>query len=75
MLSNTYKSIDEILIDPNFKAVAKNLGIFTLKDLMEIDIRDLKAKSGFTYSWYADLLEILKKENLMDEFQSKLYRP
>ncbi len=58
---------------PEFKAQAARMGINCLKDVLEQDARQLKAHPAFSYLWYADLLDLLKKENLLDAFQDKLF--
>jgi len=68
------KSIDEIKIDEKFKIQAKKLGINFLKDVINLNLAELKADPNFTYIWYTDLLQILKSEGLLDFFQEKLYK-
>ena len=48
------------------------LGLATLADIMAADFRLLKKKRDFSYMWYADLLNMLKQRELLDEFQQKL---
>jgi hypothetical protein len=55
-----------------FKSQAARMGIGCLKDVLDQDVRQLKAHPLFTYLWYTELLNVLKREGLLDEFQDKL---
>jgi hypothetical protein len=52
---------------------ARRLGLETVADILEADIGQLKKRKGFSYLWYADLLNLLKKEHLFDVFQARLF--
>lgn len=67
------KTIQELNTDSIFKSQAEKMGLITLKDVMDVDLNALKLHIDFTMMWYADLLIILKEENLLDDFQNKLY--
>lgn len=66
------QAIAEFGVSPDFLARAKMLGLETIGDIMEADLLRLKKQKEFSYLWYADLLNLLKKIDLLDEFQSRL---
>lgn len=65
------KRIADLDVTDDFKMRAASMGINCLQDVLDQDARQLKAHPQFTYLWYTDLLNILKRENLLDEFQEK----
>ena len=67
-----HQPLSELSVSRSFVNQAKRLGLETLADIMEADIAQLKKKAAFTYLWYADLLNLLKRLHLFDEFQDKL---
>jgi hypothetical protein len=50
---------------------AEKLGLFDLGDLMNVNLVKLKAHRDFTYTWYAEMLAMLKGIGLLREFQKK----
>jgi len=47
------------------------MGLETLGDIMDMKLPDLRKKKGFTYIWYATMLEILEKQGLLEEFERR----
>lgn len=54
-----------------FAEQASKLGLTNLGDLMSVNLAKLKAHRDFTYTWYADMLGMLKVEGLLHEFQKR----
>ncbi|MGF7079744.1 hypothetical protein [Mucilaginibacter sp. UYCu711] len=50
---------------------SERLGIGTLEDVMSLNLNQLKRQKEFTYLWYHDLLNLLKKHDLLLLFQEK----
>lgn len=50
---------------------AEKLGLSNLGDLMAVNLAQLKAHREFTYSWYAEMLTMLKGHGLLHEFQKR----
>ncbi|GEM68067.1 hypothetical protein SMI01S_16730 [Sphingobacterium mizutaii NBRC 14946 = DSM 11724] len=50
---------------------ANSMGLQTLGDIMDIKLPDLRKNKEFTYLWYADLLTMLEKHGLLEEFQRR----
>ena len=65
------KSLKALNIDSSFVMQAKNMGLLTLHDIMNIKLIDLRKKKGFNYIWYSVLLEILEKHGLLEEFEKR----
>ena len=70
--NQTQKRIAVLDVSDNFKARAASMGLNCLQDVLDQDVRLIKAHPQFTYLWYTDLLNILEQEDLLDEFQDKL---
>jgi hypothetical protein len=65
-------AISELPVTPDFIRRAKMLGLETLSDILDADFPLLKRKRDFSYLWYADLLNLLKELDLLDQFQDGL---
>ncbi|UOE52567.1 hypothetical protein MTO98_15935 [Mucilaginibacter sp. SMC90] len=50
---------------------AEKLGLSDLNDLMTVNLAKLKSHRDFTYSWYAEMLNMLKGQGLLKEFQKR----
>lgn len=61
----------ELNLDMLFVEQARRLGLATLGDILDSKLEALSKKKDFTYTWYADLLELLKGHGLLDEFQKR----
>lgn len=48
---------------------AERLGLFNLGDLMEVNLAKLKKHKEFSFTWYADMLDLLKEQGLLRQFQ------
>jgi hypothetical protein len=46
----------------DFVEQAKKLGLINLGDLMAVNLTRLKDHRDFNYSWYAEMLEMLKAQ-------------
>lgn len=57
--------------EQDFLRRSHQLSIHTLNDIMQADLENLKQHKDFSYTWYADILTILKSQNLLNEFQKK----
>lgn len=70
-MSSSDLSLTALNIDSDFVKQAKSMGLETLGDIMNMKLPDLRKKKGFTYIWYATMLEILEKQGLLDEFERR----
>lgn len=61
----------KLQFDINFIRRAKRLGLETLEDVMTMSLSNLRTHSDFSYIWYATLLEVLEKHQLLEEFQRR----
>jgi len=64
-------SLTKLQTDAEFIQRAKRLGLETLGDVMRVKLPDLRKKKDFSYMWYADLLALLEKRGLLEEFQRR----
>jgi hypothetical protein len=55
----------------DFNERAEKLGLFNLGDLMSVNLAKLKAHREFNYTWYAEMLSMLKSQGLLQEFQKR----
>lgn len=58
-------------MDTLFVEQSRRLGLVTLGDVLDSRLETLSKKKDFTYTWYADLLALLKEQGLLDEFQQR----
>lgn len=70
-MSSSDLSLTALNIDSDFVKQAKSMGLETLGDIMDMKLPDLRKNKGFTYIWYATMLEILEKQGLLDEFERR----
>ncbi|MBL1410072.1 hypothetical protein [Sphingobacterium faecale] len=70
-MTSTDIFLTQIQSDVEFIQRAKRMGLETLGDIMNVKLTDLRNKKEFTYLWYADLLNMLDKHGLLEEFQEK----
>lgn len=61
----------ELNIDAHFVERSCRLGLVSLRDVLNSRLETLSKKKDFTYSWYAQLLDVLKEHGLLDEFQQR----
>ena len=70
---NSSKKLTDLKVSAEFIAQAEKLDLYTLDDVLHMDLRRLQAQEDFDYVWYAELLQILKDEDLLREFQDRLF--
>jgi len=70
---NTSKKLTDFTVSADFIAQAEKLDLYTLHDVLHMDLRRMQAQEDFDYVWYAELLQILKDEDLLREFQDRLF--
>ncbi|MBB1644546.1 MULTISPECIES: hypothetical protein [Sphingobacterium] len=70
-MTSTDIFLTQIQSDVEFIQRAKRMGLETLGDIMDIKLPDLRKKKDFTYLWYADLLAMLDKRGLLEEFERR----
>lgn len=61
----------ELNIDALFVEQCRLLGLDTLNDVLDSKLESLSKKKDFTYTWYAELLGLLKEHGVLDEFQQR----
>ncbi len=64
-------SLAKLKTDSEFLMRAKRMGLETLADIMETKLPELRKKQDFSYVWYASLLELLKEQGLLEEFERR----
>lgn len=64
-------SLTALPIDTDFILRANRMGLETLNDIMTVKLPDLRKKKEFTYLWYADMLAMLDKHGLLEEFERR----
>ena len=70
---NSSKKLADLKVSKEFIVQAEKLDLFTLHDVLYMDLRRLQSQEDFDYVWYAELLQILKDEDLLREFQDRLF--
>ena len=70
---NSSKKLTDLKVSAEFIAQAEKLDLYTLHDVLHMDLRRMQAQEDFDYVWYAELLQILKNEDLLREFQDRLF--
>lgn len=68
------KLLTNLHASKEFKSRAAKMGLRSLQDVLDQDLRLLKKHPFFSYVWYTDLLNILNNEGLLDDFQKRLSR-
>lgn len=71
MTSPKIVDLNSLHIEQEFIVQAKKLGLNTIDDIMNIKLPQLRKKKDFNYIWYSDLLRILEKNGLLDEFEKR----
>lgn len=64
-------SLTKLRTDADFLMRSKRMGLETLADIMETKLPTLRKKKDFSYIWYASLLELLKEQGLLEEFERR----
>ncbi|MFD2964358.1 MULTISPECIES: hypothetical protein [Olivibacter] len=70
-MTSTNIPLTELNLDALFVEQSRRLGLVTLADVINSKIETLSKKKDFTYTWYADLLTLLKEQGLLSEFQQR----
>lgn len=60
---------DKLAMDVQFVKQAEGMGLYNLEDVLKINLEKLKQHQAFTYTWYADMLNLLKDHDLIRQFQ------
>lgn len=63
--------LTELKVDALFVERSNRLGLFTLANILDAKLEALSKKKDFNYTWYADLLALLKEHDLLTEFQNR----
>ena len=64
------RTFAELGMDPSFVQQARLLGLQTIADIMAVNLPRLKKHPNFTYTWYANMLDLLQAHNLLKKFQA-----
>ncbi|MGF7036903.1 hypothetical protein M2273_000137 [Mucilaginibacter lappiensis] len=67
--ANLLISFTKLGMNTQFIQQAERLRIFNLNDIMKVNLAKLKQDKHFSYTWYADMLNLLKEQNLLRQFQ------
>jgi hypothetical protein len=67
--ANRMISFSKLGMNSLFIQQAERLGLFNLDDLMKVNLAKLKRHKDFSYLWYADMLNLLKEQDLLRKFQ------
>ncbi|RAV59477.1 hypothetical protein DIU36_06510 [Mucilaginibacter rubeus] len=62
-------SFSTLGVGNQFIQQAERLGLFNLGDVMKVNLSRLKQHKEFSFTWYADMLDLLKEQGLLRQFQ------
>jgi hypothetical protein len=62
-------SFSTLGVGNQFIQQAERLGLNSLGDMMHVNLAKLKKHKDFTFMWYADMLDLLKEQGLLRQFQ------
>lgn len=69
---NTPKvDLSSFTINKEFIDRSNILGMSTLEDIMNVKLAELRKNKNFNYIWYSDLLLLLERAGLLDEFENR----
>lgn len=69
---NTPKiDLSSLNIEQDFLERSNILGMNTLEDIMNVNLPELRKDKNFNYIWYSDLLLLLERAGLLDEFEKR----
>lgn len=68
-MGNLYQDISALTNDEDFISKCKTMNIRTLEDILKKGPAQIRKDPGFTMLWYTDLLEILKQQNLLEDYE------
>lgn len=67
--ANLLTPFSKLGMDSRFIQQAEKMSLCNLEDLLKVNLHKLKQHKEFTFSWYADMLNLLKEHNLLRQFQ------
>jgi hypothetical protein len=67
--ANLMISFAKLGMSKKFIAQAELLDLFNLNDVMQVKLARLKQHKDFTYLWYTEMLNLLKEQDLIRQFQ------
>jgi hypothetical protein len=68
-VNNLKCSFSTLGMDNQFIQQAERLGLFNIGDVMNVNLVKLKKHKEFSFMWYADMLDLLKEQDLLRQFQ------
>jgi hypothetical protein len=70
-VSNLNSSFSTLGVGIQFIQQAERMGLFNLSDMMDVNLMKLKKHKEFSFTWYADMLDLLKEQGLLRQFQER----
>ena len=64
-------SLESLHSDAAFVERARRLGLETIGDVLDVRLPQLRKKKDFSYLWYAELVQLLEEQGLLDEFERR----
>lgn len=69
--ANLLISFTKLGMNKQFIQQAERMRIFNLNDIMKSNLVTMKQDKYFTFTWYADMLNLLKEQDLLRQFQER----
>ena len=66
---NLYQDISALTNNQEFISTCQTMGINTLEDILKKGPAQIRQDPGFTMLWYTELLEMLKQQNLLEDYE------
>lgn len=63
--------IDQLPVTDNFKKKSFELGFSTIRDITDVGWGKLLKLDGFCYSWFNELVRLLKNRDLLELLETK----
>lgn len=63
--------IDQLPVTDNFKKKSLELGFSTIRDITDVGWGKLLKLDGFCYSWFNELVRLLKNRDLLELLETK----
>ena len=63
--------IDQLPVSDHFKSKSAQLGFSTLRDITDVGWGKLMKRENFCYSWFNELVRLLKARGLLDLLETK----
>ncbi|NHA03305.1 hypothetical protein G7092_05850 [Mucilaginibacter sp. HC2] len=67
--ANLLISFSKLGMNSLFIKQAEKLGLYNLEDVMKVNLAKLKQHRDFSFTWYAQMLNLLKEQDLLRRFQ------